>query len=524
MSEEFELINSEEGNVVKTVKWPFYRYKLLMPKEVDDNIFEWLYISIASQCSCSSPEKDKYGNDIDDLYDDRVKAAARKIMEQYFLNKPFDKTTLNKIIQNVESSYLIDHGNKISRKALDKLNSFDILFSNDVELKIIFQDAVTGNVLPLFFDSIELEEQNIVDQYGDGRGYIIKAGQIGYPKKRTIIRAFKKYKQLSKFNHDDVIDNLPQDDDEFAEEEPVILDNDDGENNEFQIQKKEIRKIDEYNIIIDNRLLLYLDVKIEILDNEPHLISPFEHSTNWWMNECYTKAKGNNQDILNLSAKLEERLIPKQEIKKFIEVNRKTIVDQLHYCGSIYRIIDLWGDDDLRELVVIIDKEFSRKRPDYYHRCGQLLEDMMKMVSNPNESNYYDRNPIKCITESDYEEALNDYRFRIKYKMSGTGLDTDRLTRKSVFDDWRKTISRNGSHNHKFKSDIADLFLTTEMSKSKFVTPDLINDMFWLYDCRNTDSHSYKESKKLRVKKEDIEKLEHIVEIISEFKLEGIKW
>ena len=509
------IINPKEGELVGTIRWPFYRYKLTMPKAIEDDVFEWLYVSIVVLKSheVGNIEK-KEGDEKEVSYNDEVKVKAKNKMSELFLDKLFDKTTMDKIIRSVESKYLNESRTKLSKKATENTNPYQVLFSDSMEVKSFFQDAITGSIHPAFYDDTELEELGIVDQF-KGDGDLINPEKVRQPSKPLIRRAYEKYIQLGKYSFKDDIESLVEEDDEFKEDELDVVDKADEKPEPFKKSRAKEIDLGQYNVFFaEKRVLIYREVPVEILDNKLHLLNPFKNTTDWWMNDCFNKSRETNSQLKRIYTDLEKHLVCNHSTEKLKEFSKNKITDQLVCCKSIYEAIDRWGDEDLRELIIIIDQYYSRRLYTFYYGVGQLIDDMINMVDNPNRTSAQDR-----------ESVVGDYdlfRERIRRKLNGTNIDYRRFMSNGVIRNW--TLARDNEDTHNFKSYLADLFLTTNISKSVYVSPDFIDRTFELYDHRNGTDHSYKRSKKMKIVKRDIDTLEQIVNLLTAFKFGEIRW
>ena len=135
-----ELFNPNEGKKIDTLVWPFYRYSALIPEQIGGDLFVWLYLSLISF------ENQNQGLARNN-YSDAIKQSVEKILQDKF-SSVIDSQTLERIIRNAETQFI--DGGKIKEETFSFIDTYETLFSDKLDVKYIFQDAITGEVLPFF--------------------------------------------------------------------------------------------------------------------------------------------------------------------------------------------------------------------------------------------------------------------------------------------------------------------------------------------------------------------------------------
>src|SRR5690606_8479493 len=125
--------------------------------QIGGDLFVWLYLSLVIF--------DNQGRNLpDNNYDDEVKQNVQKILNEKF-SAVIDAQTMEKIINNAERDFVVKVTNKSGGKSLQLkddtfsfINTYENLFSDKLDVKYIYQDAITGEVLPFFGDTSGLED------------------------------------------------------------------------------------------------------------------------------------------------------------------------------------------------------------------------------------------------------------------------------------------------------------------------------------------------------------------------------
>ena len=148
-----ELFNPHEGQKIDNLIWPFYRYSALMPEQIGGDLFVWLFLSLIS-----------YENQTQGLprnnYSEAVKNNVEILLRDKF-SAVIDGQTLGKIVHNAETQFI--EGNTIKEETFSFIDTYESLFSDKLDVKYIYQDAITGEVLPFFGDTSGIEDARNTD-------------------------------------------------------------------------------------------------------------------------------------------------------------------------------------------------------------------------------------------------------------------------------------------------------------------------------------------------------------------------
>ena len=147
------LIGEFENKKVCTIAWPFVRYEALIPEQIKGDLFVWLYLSLFTY-------KNEQNNLAKNSYSLAVKEEVKKILADKF-GKIIDAQTLDKIIANAEKDYVVmdDERSSLKAEVFGFLETYEELFSDKLQLRYIFQDGITGEVVPDFSDSFDLDKK-----------------------------------------------------------------------------------------------------------------------------------------------------------------------------------------------------------------------------------------------------------------------------------------------------------------------------------------------------------------------------
>ena len=120
----------------------------MLPEAIEDDVFVWLYLSLLV-----------YNNKLQHKpprnYDESVVADTEALILQKF-SPAINKTILEGISNRIQADFCVKDYSRIIGLKDDVdgfLNSFEYLFNDDVQVKTVYKDAVTGAILP-FFDRV----------------------------------------------------------------------------------------------------------------------------------------------------------------------------------------------------------------------------------------------------------------------------------------------------------------------------------------------------------------------------------
>ena len=175
-----EILNPNEGKTVDNIVWPFYRYSALIPKQIGADLFVWLYLSlVVLQNQQKGLPRDSYTVD--------VQNNVEVIFQDKF-SSVIDKTTFNKIKANAEDDFTV--ATKLKEETFSFIDTYESLFSDKLEVKYIYQDAITGEVVPFFGDTAHIDDSDSRDNALKNR-----AG-VKEPPKAAVKIAYEHYMRL----------------------------------------------------------------------------------------------------------------------------------------------------------------------------------------------------------------------------------------------------------------------------------------------------------------------------------------
>lgn len=498
-----EIFNPYEGKEVDSIVWPFYRYSALIPEQLGGDMFVWLYLSLVvfNNEGRTLPR---------DNYDDSGKMDVQKILTDKFGNV-IDGQTLEKIINNAERDFVetikTQDGKKtkiLKAETFSFIDTYENLFSDKLDVKYIYQDAITGEVLPFFGDTSFIEDSQ-------DKNSVIKVREgVKEPTKKAVKKAYEQYTKIKKFNSNPAEVEVELIDEFYDEDEQTFIEDSEFETAEEKEEKQEIQNLKKYNVIFlkDKKAEFDLDVNVYVEDNELVLKSPFGINTNQWINKCLKKGR-NVSESLDLKMKELESifLIEEKRIDNYIEGHKNDFASSLFILQTLYRMIDSLQDNRIREYVVKLDQKFQEQDELFYFYCGKFLERLLKKIQYTNKSNALQRQ--QTTQEMFYRELDNKFAYKnIKYEF---------LKSANIYHDWaRKYTKRDGTEFASFKADLTDILLRTDLINSPLMYPTFIDDIFSLYSLRSAVDHDDDSSVNMNISKEKAEKLTKIVKVLFE--------
>ncbi len=511
------LVGQYENQKVCTIAWPFVRYEVLIPEQIKGDLFVWLYLSLFTY-------KNEQNNLAKNSYTLSIKEDVKKILTDKF-GKIIDAQTLEKIIANAEKDYVVfdDERSSLKAEVFGFLETYEELFSDKLQMKYIFQDSVTGEVVPDFSiteeDDYELRNKEATKK--DPSFAKTENPNLKKPSKSAIKKAFKMYELLQKGQivvedklDEEITDDSPFDefDDEDRQEFFDTLD----ENDIFEEDNGAAKSQKKANI--ENRAIRYTDepkrvynLKIDIWVNKNQLYaySPFDPSTDQWFNRCVKKARNINPELDALLKELEDLYTIKEsdgEAKTFLGY-KDTVSDQLKVCGPLYRLVSSMKNTniELRRTLFNIDSDYDSRSKHFFGDVGLFLEYLIEPFkrNNADERKTYSKEAF--ISELDC-------------KCSSKDIDYRRLTYNEVYKNWLE------GWDH-FKADIADIIISTDITYSNLMYSDFINDIFALYDLRNVNGHKKKKGdtrSDIKPAQEHLDKLLKVTRVIADINKEDV--
>ncbi len=475
--------------------WPFFRYDVLMPEQVKTDLFEWLYLSLVVQ---QNEQRQMARNS----YEDTVKYDVRRVLKEKF-SSLLDDATIDNIIATTEKEFVLEkEGRAFSGKYLKDdtfpfLDTYEDLFSSQVTVQRVYQDAICGAVVPCFSDEQPKEERNVEFS-------LQPAKNLGKPTQTQIANAYKLYNKLN---------SLGVKQEEIIEEEEYEVDPDaevdfqpqfPEEGSFEQVSQLDNRKFSAH-FIENSRCRFDLAIGVYADDTRLYIDTPFNvNTTEAWLNKQLKKARSLCAELDSYLTELETAHVSLKTAEELGQtadayVYSKGVADQLSKCGDIYRMIEYLPEDfkDLKKLLIVIDKHFVSKYDDYFNKVGKYLECLIRPFidhSDKEDRQYFD-----------YQQYCDE----ITYICNQRGVNARPLMSENIFGNWQKAWDH-------FKADVANLFISnTKMRSNTKLYPSFIQDIFKLYDTRSDGSH-YKPNVTLQYNESDIEKLYNVTRVIVE--------
>ena len=489
-----QILNPLEGQKIAEFVWPFYRYDALIPEQLGGDLFVWLYLSLVVYVN-ETKMLDKRN------YNEDVKIEAEKLILEKFSNI-IDGQTMDKIIHNAEQDF-VEHG-KIKEDTFSFLDTYENLFSDKCDTKRIYQDAVTGEVVPFFGDTSFID-----DIYPVEDDKLFSKTKVKEPTGKAVKKAYDSYMKLKKFNVVSKVSEVEVElEDEFYDEnEQTFLDNEFTEVSfvEEKLEKKNLRRYD-VHFINDSRVEFKLLVPVYIKDNTLVVRSPFGKLTDGWINRCLLKGRNISEDTENKLRSVEDiYLVEERKIQSYIEQHRADFASTLKHCQTLYRIIDSLDDDKMRKNVVELDTSFSSGDTLCYCYAGKILDSLIKRIQYSGKSTAIERASTN----------LTQFCNQLDNKCQHTSVKYSFLKSQNIYDDWKKKYSRrDGREYMSFKADLADIILRTDLIYSPNMYEAFIDDLFNIYSLRNAFAHDDDEN--VVVNQEKLDKLTKAVRVLFE--------
>lgn len=471
-----EILNPNEGKTVDNIVWPFYRYSALIPKQIGADLFVWLYLSLVIlQNRQKGLPKDSYTDEV-------TKEVEIIILEKF--SSVIDKQIFDKIKANAEKDFTVS--TRLKKETFGFVDTYESLFSDKLDVKYIYQDAITGEVVPFFGDTSHIDDS-------DRRENTIKT-RIGIkePPKVAVKRAYEHYMRLKKYSSDsEEVEIQAEFDGLFFDEDAQTFIDGDIEIFEEESESKEQKSLKDYNVIFlkDSKVLFDVDVPVFVRGNELMLKSPFDRTTDQWFNRCAVKAQNVSEDVAELFRLLKHHyIVAERSIGEFIETRKTDFASTLKYCDVIYRMIDTLNDDELRKDVVCLEQSFNAKQIVAYYYVGRILDTLVR-----DHIEYTGRTKEIDRLATTYDRFCLELDAKCQYG----NIRYESLKRRGVFSNWqsRKNERADGKKNASFKADIADIVLKTDFIHSQAIYPSFFSDLFKLYDDRSKADHADRDAK-----------------------------
>lgn len=486
----------EQRKYVGSFIWPFIRYDVLMPQQIRTDLFEWLYLSlVVHQNEQRSLDKKSYTKE--------VKDEVRRMIRQRFASL-LDETTIDNIIAASEKEFTVrdevqrGENEYLTDDVFSFLDTYEDLFSSQVDVQRVFQDGICGDVVPCF-----KETDYIRDAKTDGK-LKLKLLVKEKPTQEQIKNAYIMFNRLNTVvnNQDDILSEMEEFYDEDAE---VDFEPETADFEETVSDGKFGTRANFSTHFIDNARCEYkLEVSVYTDGEKLSIDTPFDSDTTLkWMNRRLTKARSVCEELDKFFQELEAKHTITKSLDKTEDslkfVYHKGVADQLTKCGDIYRLVEHLPQqyNDLKKILIDIDKQFASKHKSYFNSLGNYLECLLHQ--------FVDHSDAGARRYFDYAQYCSD----LNYICNRLGVKARPFLSENLFNNWQK------GWDH-FKADLAGLFISNaKMRSNSKLYFEFVQDAFDLYDSRNNGSH-YKPGVTYSYEDADIEKLFNVTRVLIE--------
>lgn len=484
-----------------TVSWPFWQCQAIMPKATGNDVFVWLYLSLLVH----ENQKDKKENPL--AYSEKAKAGVRTIMKE-----KFPQTMDDNLIHEIEEKIDLDftevvnerYGNKILKKdVIGFLDSFEYLFSNDVEVKTIYKDAVTGAILPFFKDADSPKRTDVdftlrpLAKKEPSNGLVQKALKLSVPMGKA----------SDPLTPQDSVDSLVL---EFDPEEETYFDDtlsfdeevDDKKDPETYAdivktkEKRTIRILDGSYSLQNYTITASLDTNGDLSVEQP-LEFPINKATSAWFSMIFRRAYMTNEEF----AKKVDEVLPRQVKQE--PIANETMQElfssrgQFKNCQKLYDSVSHSKTlrAELQLETIHIEDNFTSLSGFFY--VGRFLDYLGRTI------------PDTTIRD----DSLDEFRLNMRAACANLGIsegDCWKLTNESIW----KEYTRNFKNPDRapFKALFANAILNNiSCSESQFFYKEVVQDAWYLYDSRSKVDHP---NGNPRLSMEDVEKLVKVAKFI----------
>ena len=506
----------EQNNKTFEICWPFYQCQAILPNAIGHDIFVWLYLSLFVHINKTEGKPPFY---INNKKREEQKKRVRELIRSKFSKELIPDVLLQEIEEQIEKDFCEEINEykdlRIRPEAESFLNSFEYLFGDDVEIKTVYKDAVSGAILPYFEPIKRFKDPDERPDYKFSES-ILRGRE---PSSRLVLKAIKlaeSFKTIddplvseesieSTIYEIESLDNeeIYEDDTlDFGEEisseesnEPEE-DKDEEESPKKKKVKKTVKVLDGSYQRIDLRMLVYADEHGELRVDPPEEF-PVNKATIAWFNNLFNKAMLTNESLSTAvnkffpKPKVEPNVDPKNMVKLFSETGK------LDKCQELYEAAghSKTNRADMQlEIIRINDNFYSITG--YFH-VGRLLDLLGKSI------------PDSTIRRIDFET----FKIYMRAACDELGLDQNakfKLTDIHIFNEY----SRPNKNPDKlpFKELLANAILNNlACQSSPFFYKEVIEDAWYLYGMRSQVGHSNGD---VRLKEEDITKLTKLAKFI----------
>ena len=495
----------EQNKKTFAINWPFWQCNAILPNAIGHDIFVWLYLSLLVYLN-------KADGKSENLASDAQMKKTRELIKAKFSRDLLSDTLINDIEKRVEDEFCNFEGKYQTRVLRDDvqsfLNSFEYLFGNDVEVRNIYKDAVTGAIMP-FFDEVELKgekggadfsfPQSVLRRKEPAARLVLNALKLEekakitadpiapLEQKESIVGEIE-FDENEEIYEDDTIDFAGDVADSAKEESPALV--------QGTRHKKTITVLEDSYRFVEYMALVYMDDHGELSMDPPDEFPP-NPATKAWFNRLFRQALLTNEEL----KKKIDKVFPKPKEEK--KVDPKNMLNLFSEHGSLDKCQELFDvvshSKMLREYmaleVIRINDNFS-SIAGYFH-VGRLLDLLGRTI--PDE-----------VIRSD---SLETYRFNVKEACASLGLSEDdafKLGGNYIYKEYSRTTKN--SKKAPFKALLANAIVNNlACENNPYCYKGVVSDAWYLYGMRSDVDHP---NGNVRLTKEDLAKLTRLAKFI----------
>lgn len=494
----------EQNNKTIAIAWPFWQCKAILPNSLGHDIFVWLYLSLLVHIN-KVEGKDEL------LINEKRKAKVRELIATKFSKDIMSDVLISEIEKRIDEEFCTFEGQyntpKLRSDVMSFLNSFEYLFGNDIEVKSIYKDAISGAIMPYFEDAKSPWDNLKVDFEFDSNIYRPKE-----PAARLVIRALKLEERakntadplapseaqeatIHEFEYDENEEVYEDDTLDFveapAEEAPQTYAEVKGKD-----KKKTVTVLDDSYCLVKYMTLVHADEHGELF-MDPPVEFPVNPATTAWFNMLFKRAMLTNDGLKKKIEEafpkphLEEKADPQNMLKLFSEKGK------LDKCQELYEVVahsqTLRGDLQL-EVIRINDNFYSISG--YFH-VGRLLDLLGRTIPDTK---------IRADT-------LETYRYDVKEACTSLGLSDDdafTLGDKYIYQEYARP--NKNPNKLAFKELFANAIVNNlACENNPFFYKEVVRDVWYLYGMRSKVDHP---NGNVRLTEEDVKKLTRLAKFI----------
>lgn len=496
--------------IVGKINWPFYRYDIIMPKHEESDLLVWLYLSLVVLYN------EQVGKKRESYEPTEINDALQLIKEKF---KVLATDELLATIQDsVDKVYLDGVTKELKQETFEFLNTFEGLFSDDVDTCQIFRDRLSGEILPEFGDLSYLDHCAKKDTR-NGVLNINMQRRLKRITKNDIIKAKKQYRTyLASNNIDDIIEG----NNEFLidpdEEEEYIIAEDNNPIVEAEPPKTiKLNMMDRIEILDDSETEYYLPITIYFNEDEQELYldSPFNNKDhNDWLKSKLEIAYNSEmfEKLNEYIDNIKEEYFEKHQETETVNINMDNIVDraaQMKYFGPTYRALMDMDNKDAKRLLCELDDYLSMKHSSFFNSLRQYLESLTYVIRG------WEYSRRKSYDYTGYCREL---------ELAGKNIDvnTTPLMGEKNFSNWKDMKKRaDREAEPSLKPDLAEILMTnSNVISCKSMYKEFVEDIFYLFSKTSARSHYRKKGTGRDAFKDiiekDIDKIYNVTLVFSE--------